>query len=613
MAGWNVGQSALDDMPHLVEAPLGGQNIPPPPGATMEGGGNPTMMAFPGLRGGVSPGHGLHHHLPAMNHDPHPPFLPPPHPGYHPAYPPHPAWHGYPHPHASPYAPHNTPLPASPWVLPQPGSQWGGTPWAGAGQDLPFQRDSWFPPSPSPWGGVGGFRPLGDEHRGRPGEVDWFAQGAHHNGQRARSQSLHRRKKSKSKSPFRHSHAAFPRFEESYFHDEEEEDDYNPWARGHHQKKWHVGFGAGDGGTDWDALDGGFGKLSLGEGHATPKRKRSMSFSGAHPLQHRRSASNPIYNGFYTTYEQHMQRNGYFGAREADVPYRPTTWRADYSVREGLMQALGKGIGFKHISDVKEINDSTKRNLHPHLQIEPNSSLASISLDLRLSPSIPASLSPTLNLLSFPKNPHPISSIDLMQFATHPPSSKMRLFHRRLPWYIDVVPLRGNGYITIEDIVFTLHDSLTGQGLGGKSQVTAAEYWCGEMGDHVESTPPPPPPGALPGSSTTPLLRSITPLPGLLGGGQRRAKHTAREQVSLSWRIRGRLAYHVEWQGSMARGFGEHVARVDGERAEEAELKRGVRRVDWLTIGANVDDQRAFRWIGLRKGRRGMWEIITEV
>ncbi|KAJ8074075.1 hypothetical protein PM082_012367 [Marasmius tenuissimus] len=593
------GGEIYNDMPGLVEAPPLGPSIPPPPGARYEGGGG-MFTAFPGVAAGPSPGHAGHTPLPQFNQNPHHPahhlpHLPYPHNTNPYPHHPHfqytpfpfspfqplpalhhqagPSWHGYPHPHSQ-FTPGSAPYPH----LPHPA-------WPNAqvpGHEIPHE----------------------DPNRGRP-ERNWFVEKAESE-RRARSQSVRRRKRSKS--PFA---GPFPGFGaeggvglegDSYFGHEGED---NPWqklhgAHGHGHGHEHGGE------TDWDALDRGFGGLAIGgggggKGRGILKKPRSNSFSGGvhPPALHHRSTSNPnpIFSGYHLTYEQHMQRNGLYGGREDELPYRPSTWRTEYSVKGGMMDAL-----FRQNSDVRVINDNVKRTLHPHLLYDSASPLPPISLDLRLNPRIPSTLTPALSLLTLPKNPHKLSEIDLVQFATHPPTSNMRLFHKRLPWYIDVV--NRTGYITVQDIIHALHNTLTGSGMGGKSQVTAAEYWCGEMGEHVDvatSTP-----------TATPL-RSLAPLPGLGWSGQRRPKRTAREQVSMSWRVRGQLAHTVEWLESLARGYHDDLARQDGVKAEQDELERGVRRVDWLAIGSNVDDQRTFRWIGLKKGRRGMWEVVTEV
>lgn len=49
---------------------------------------------------------------------------------------------------------------------------------------------------------------------------------------------------------------------------------------------------------------------------------------------------------------------------------------------------------------------------------------------------------------------------DLMQPTTDPPTRFMRLYHSRLPWYIDVVPSGNGSYVTLGDLFTTLCQSL---------------------------------------------------------------------------------------------------------------------------------------------------------
>ncbi|KAK1232799.1 hypothetical protein PQX77_004079 [Marasmius sp. AFHP31] len=397
-------------------------------------------------------------------------------------------------------------------------------------------------------------------------------------------------------------------------------------------------------GGDWE-LAGAMNGLSLnghGHGHHSPLQEQEKIHIHKKHKKRSRSLSahrNSLFDGRHVTYEQYKMKNGVGGPRQEDLPFRPSSWREGYSVRSGG-SGLGKGWfgGSRRASEVKEINDPVKRTLHPHLHFTPpsgnyafspyssqSSEPPPVSLDLRISPSLSQSLVhflPNIHFLTLPRNPDPTPNpIDLMQFATHPPTSQMRLFHRRLPWYIDIIAGMGGRYgaqggggsfVTIWDVIVGLYNGLTGgEGWGGESQVRAEEYWSGEMGDHVDASPPPPTAGNLPGS---------TPLLGTNMGLGRKMKRTAREQVSMSWRLRGQLANQVKYAQIMAESRMEDIAMAEGARAEQTELQRGVRRVDWLSVGAYVGtggdgmaDMRAFRWLGLKRAKRGMWEIVTEL
>jgi len=68
----------------------------------------------------------------------------------------------------------------------------------------------------------------------------------------------------------------------------------------------------------------------------------------------------------------------------------------------------------------------------------------------------------------------------MAQFATTPPANVLRLFHPRLPWYIDVTQLHPNG-ITVMDIIGQVYTALT-------QQILPRHYWNDVLtaGDRAE-------------------------------------------------------------------------------------------------------------------------------
>jgi len=62
-----------------------------------------------------------------------------------------------------------------------------------------------------------------------------------------------------------------------------------------------------------------------------------------------------------------------------------------------------------------------------------------------------------------------------MQPTTDPPTMFMRLYHTRLPWYIDVVP-SGGPYVTLGDLFATLCQLLA-------TRIRQTEYYNDEL-DH---------------------------------------------------------------------------------------------------------------------------------
>lgn len=55
----------------------------------------------------------------------------------------------------------------------------------------------------------------------------------------------------------------------------------------------------------------------------------------------------------------------------------------------------------------------------------------------------------------------PVFANDLMIPATNPPTMFMRLYHTRLPWYIDVVPSGNGSYVTLGDFFMIVCQSLS--------------------------------------------------------------------------------------------------------------------------------------------------------
>jgi hypothetical protein len=100
-------------------------------------------------------------------------------------------------------------------------------------------------------------------------------------------------------------------------------------------------------------------------------------------------------------------------------------------------------------SDVQELSDPVRRNLHPLLTWDPQS--PPIYYDLR-DPFMPENIE-FLNL----NRPH--NTIDLAQLVFQPTSDFLRISHPRLPWYIDIRRKQPNG-VTIYDVFEQMHEQL---------------------------------------------------------------------------------------------------------------------------------------------------------
>jgi hypothetical protein len=141
--------------------------------------------------------------------------------------------------------------------------------------------------------------------------------------------------------------------------------------------------------------------------------------------------------------------------------------------------------------------------------------------DMRLAPHGAA------NALHFRDLRRPVTRYDLQAFATEPPMPLMRLYHARLPWYIDVVATDPVG-ATLQDVFDTLWRFL-------HARIHRSDFYNNDVGEDERS------------------------------------------KIARSFRARC--------------------------GADESEIARGVRRVDFL--------MRDCTFLGLAKGRDGMFEMKT--
>ncbi|KAJ6595624.1 hypothetical protein DFH09DRAFT_973703 [Mycena vulgaris] len=126
---------------------------------------------------------------------------------------------------------------------------------------------------------------------------------------------------------------------------------------------------------------------------------------------------------------------------------RPSDWRRDYVPprRFRLRFRLGGA-------------DKIKINLeHCHLSpllLMPNSKMPIMSFDLRSDhPFDP------LNLELLTTAGRPFNPTDLTQFATTRPVRRLRFYHPRIPWYIDVGASQPNG-VLVGDVLQQIHEKL---------------------------------------------------------------------------------------------------------------------------------------------------------
>ncbi|KAJ7634733.1 hypothetical protein FB45DRAFT_830123 [Roridomyces roridus] len=128
---------------------------------------------------------------------------------------------------------------------------------------------------------------------------------------------------------------------------------------------------------------------------------------------------------------------------------RPADWRHDYIPPRR----------FSCISRLRQAGASrTRVNLEPsqlsRLLLMPNSRVPTMSFDLRSDDPFDPNNLELLTTVGRSFNP-----TDLAQFATTRPVARLRFYHPRLPWYIDVRASQPNG-ILVGDILHQIHDKL---------------------------------------------------------------------------------------------------------------------------------------------------------
>lgn len=124
---------------------------------------------------------------------------------------------------------------------------------------------------------------------------------------------------------------------------------------------------------------------------------------------------------------------------------RPKGWRRGFKFKSGISSLLFRS---KSVStQLDPSTDSARLDLAPVLRHD-----RTVILDLRHSQ----------HLLIIPALGRPVVANDLMKPCTNPPTLFMRLYHTRLPWYIDVVPFGSGSYVTLGDLFMTICQFLAG-------------------------------------------------------------------------------------------------------------------------------------------------------
>ncbi|PPQ83252.1 hypothetical protein CVT26_015042, partial [Gymnopilus dilepis] len=207
---------------------------------------------------------------------------------------------------------------------------------------------------------------------------------------------------------------------------------------------------------------------------ASPRRskslQRSASWGNANANGYANANANGAWGGWTgggwwgDTPPQYAQ-NDLFDAH--NLARRPRDWRPDYSPRGGLGAYIPK-IGNKSWTTVKEWSDPVRRSLHPLLAHDPAN--PPIYYDLRSPTFDPRDVS----FLNLPSR-RAANQIDFAQLALQPSSAFMRIFHPKLPWYIDVSQSHPNG-VTVFDVLGQMHAQL-------HASIHPRHFWNEELGE----------------------------------------------------------------------------------------------------------------------------------
>ncbi|KAJ3937807.1 MAG: hypothetical protein NXY57DRAFT_6741 [Lentinula lateritia] len=677
-ADWNF------DMPSLVEPEHfgggDGGNIPPPRGARFEASQGLSMGAFPGIVDsgwGVRPG------------TPHPRQQVPPGWDYQAPPPPHTAPGAFYHPnlpHPSQMPAHYNNMP-SPWAHAHGQGQSTFTPredgfssLAWRPPDYDMDRASYVeygggayandygrgpPPGSAPprtglglgfGAGGGSENPYTDQPMNSGG---YFANAGRHHRSHSRNHSRSRQRQEPREDAYGWGAEPAGAWDEDQLDEEDEEEEGMRRARADLMRSMDRGHeNATSGSADWDLIDS-FSGMGIQDGQRDRSRHRGRSRSRSrHPDRHRRksamkrSYSNDMAPQASTNFniEPHRSRermdrlawpsqNSPYGSSNRlienqiygpqDRVRRPRDWRAEYSVKPNIFTRFSPRQW--HSSDVIEMNDPVKRVPNSLLH-RTSSSHPPTFIDLR----IPIQTQMQLHAEQrthfgygsggiFPYLNRPPNSIDFAQMACEPASPHMRLYHPRLPWYIDLMstsaiaasradagpstPGFGVGYGVIG---LTVWEVIEGVWRELQKQITSRDFYNEEMGTvmtggRTRSTSLT---SHSPFSSHMPLTplssNSALPLsPGhgydMYGQPQLQPTQTARDLVSMAFRSR------CKFVGQELFGDSKRAKLDFGHfgQGEAREMSKGVRRVDWLGM------EEEWVWTGIVRKSSGMWEIKT--
>lgn len=163
------------------------------------------------------------------------------------------------------------------------------------------------------------------------------------------------------------------------------------------------------------------------------------------------------------------------------LPDRPSEWRKDFTVRSGISSLLPRSrnnrasypagmfsvsLAFAFLTAFVSLLESGNHShviIHPFIQY--NHSDPPVTYDLRHAP----------RTLMFRDVPRHVIASDLARYTCEPPVPYMRIYHPRLPWYIDAYASNPTG-VNLGDLFTAIYNSL-------QKQIQHADFYNDELED----------------------------------------------------------------------------------------------------------------------------------
>ncbi|KAF8972634.1 hypothetical protein BDZ97DRAFT_847973 [Flammula alnicola] len=181
---------------------------------------------------------------------------------------------------------------------------------------------------------------------------------------------------------------------------------------------------------------------------STRRRSHQQSLGRHSGNYHSRSLPWPVYHTYRKSlYPRTSEQSS--ALSPIHLTRKPRDWRGSY-------KSPSKGGLGKYLSRIGSIiprspSFHSRFRLNPIISHHPNRSI-SLIYDLRVNPT-------TGYDLRFQSSKRSPNAVDLYQLATSPPTSRLLIWHNKLPWYIKVEASNPNG-VTVQDVLLGIYEGL---------------------------------------------------------------------------------------------------------------------------------------------------------